>query len=776
MKLTKVEVRNYRSIFEQTSTSRGLGLDFADGINVLVGRNNCGKSNLFRALALALDPAYEFGPEADIPGPLPHRYPSVQLRFDCDPNDPDEAALLAMARDYERLATDSEPTVADRNQLKLRVAYAPTEDGSFERRERLVFTDGSDEPQTPAARKMLPDVTAELRALVRFVLIRSGESIESVLEGNFREILHAVVAERMEAEFAAAEDHRQEYINGLQTELLGPLRDSVESTVQRLFPEIDGIEFSPDVRDIETTLARVEIGLRDAVLTPLAQKGTGVRGGVLVAMLRYLADHASRCVVFAVEEPEAFLHPAAQEELRKDLEALSTRPDVSVLVTSHSPFILSQEQDAMSVLLDKDNAGRTHVSATSHAGDQRVAVISGIVRQDSLTDVIDAMAPISEHKAGVLLVEGYGDKSYLELAAKVLGKPGLVSDLEIIPSNGCSRMVNLAAVARASTDLPIALLLDNDEPGRDAGKRVASLESHDTKQRLFGKKLIHTYADVFSSKSFEWEAEDLFDWETIKAFVDSVGGPYVAKGTVQRPDGGTHFDLDEAHKTQLGAFLEQNLTPDAVALWEQLLGNIRSSLGLPDEAVKRAEPQPSGTDSRHQTEPVNQQPATDADQRVLVVSQNYGHAEYTRSHVYVGESGRGLSPDIRYLAFYENGEIRPEIPKVLARHDDLVFDESLIERLTASTNSTDQKLAEYMSAELESGRRAPGDTRQVFLLTAPDDPETLSLTTPIKNTKLSPKGRPMAWVVRHKLTWKHALTSGATTTDELDTYEEAQTA
>ena len=217
---------------------------------------------------------------------------------------------------------------------------------------------------------------------------------------------------------------------------------------------------------------------------------------------------------------------------------------------------------------------------------------------------------------------------------------------------------------------------------------------------------------------------------------------------MQRPDGGTHFDLDEAHKTQLGAFLEQNLTPDAVALWEQLLGNIRSSLGLPDEAVKRAEPQPSETDTQTQTEAVNQQPATDADQRVLVVSQNYGHAEYARSHVYVGESGRGLSPDIRYLAFYENGEIRPEIPKVLARHDDLVFDESLIERLTASTNTTTK--ARRIHLQNSSGRRAPGDTRQVFLLTEPDDPETLSLPTPIKN-ELSPKGRPMAWVVR-KLT------------------------
>ena len=110
------------------------------------------------------------------------------------------------------------------------------------------------------------------------------------------------------------------------------------------------------------------------------------------------------------------------------------------------------------------------------------------------------MAPISEHKAGFGLLKGTETRATL-FAAKVLGKPGLVSDLEIIPSNGCSRMVNLAAVARASTDLPIALLLDNDEPGRDAGKRVASLESHDTKQRLFGKKLIHTYADVFNNKA-----------------------------------------------------------------------------------------------------------------------------------------------------------------------------------------------------------------------------------------------------------------------------------
>jgi hypothetical protein len=59
MELVKIEVRNYRSIFERSSTDHGLILDLA-GLKVLVGRNNCGKLNLFRALAAALDPAYEF--------------------------------------------------------------------------------------------------------------------------------------------------------------------------------------------------------------------------------------------------------------------------------------------------------------------------------------------------------------------------------------------------------------------------------------------------------------------------------------------------------------------------------------------------------------------------------------------------------------------------------------------------------------------------------------------------------------------------------------------
>jgi putative ATP-dependent endonuclease of OLD family len=149
-------------------------------------------------------------------------------------------------------------------------------------------------------------------------MIESGESLESVLQGKFREILHTVIREHLREEFASADRRRSGYVEGLTTDLLAPLRDRIGDVVCQLFPDISGVALVPQVSSIDDTLSNVAVNVTDAVETGLAAKGTGVRGAVMVAMLRYLADHGKRSMVFAVEEPESFLHPAAQEDLRDD--------------------------------------------------------------------------------------------------------------------------------------------------------------------------------------------------------------------------------------------------------------------------------------------------------------------------------------------------------------------------------------------------------------------------------------------------------------------------
>ena len=104
--------------------------------------------------------------------------------------------------------------------------------------------------------------------------------------------------------------------------------------------------------------------------TPLSEKGTGVRGGVLVAMLRYLAENSRRSMIFCIEEPEAFLHPGAQEELRDDLEALAERRDVSLLITTHSPFVISRNAKSRVISVAKNGFGKAvippRLKGTSH--------------------------------------------------------------------------------------------------------------------------------------------------------------------------------------------------------------------------------------------------------------------------------------------------------------------------------------------------------------------------------------------------------------------------
>ena len=93
-------------------------------------------------------------------------------------------------------------------------------------------------------------------------------------------------------------------------------------------------------------------------------------------MLRYLADQSKRSLVLAVEEPEAFLHPGAQELIRDHLEALALRHDVTLLVTTHSPYVISRHSTAKITELRKGLTA-SRVPAGAANGDESRADLLG---------------------------------------------------------------------------------------------------------------------------------------------------------------------------------------------------------------------------------------------------------------------------------------------------------------------------------------------------------------------------------------------------------------
>ncbi len=83
--------------------------------------------------------------------------------------------------------------------------------------------------------------------------------------------------------------------------------------------------------------------------------------------------------------------------------------------------------------------------------------------------------------------------------------------------------------------------------------------------------------------------------------------------------------------------------------------------------------------------------------------------------------------------------------------------------------AADRHVAEVITASLRNGSWLAGTTGQIFLLSGPQDPETIRLGQPIRNDAVSRSGRPCAWVQGQRYVSLAALTRpDARVTSDLD--------
>jgi energy-coupling factor transporter ATP-binding protein EcfA2 len=93
---------------------------------------------------------------------------------------------------------------------------------------------------------------------------------------------------------------------------------------------------------------------------PIAQKGTGYRRLLMVAQLRYLAKKGNKTnTIYAIEEPETYLHPKAQDELLEALKIISDQNQI--IITTHSPIFAGNVEKDFTVLVKKDDEQKSSV-------------------------------------------------------------------------------------------------------------------------------------------------------------------------------------------------------------------------------------------------------------------------------------------------------------------------------------------------------------------------------------------------------------------------------
>lgn len=205
---------------------------------------------------------------------------------------------------------------------------------------------------------------------------------------------------------------------------------------------------------------------KDDIEVPIAERGTGFQSALVLGILRYVSSkegnqHGGN-LMFAIEEPEAFLHPQTQRAMAKIISDISS--DAQLLVTTHSPVLVDSFAITQIGRIPLQAGGTEHVWQSPTLG---VADIGRLTRYCSASnsELIFANA--------VIVVEGEGDFALVEkLLARLCGAPGghYGLGITVIESGGIDTMKYLVQLAELF-NVRSYTLTDKDGLKKKSGKR-----------------------------------------------------------------------------------------------------------------------------------------------------------------------------------------------------------------------------------------------------------------------------------------------------------------
>ena len=451
MKLIKFSITNYRSI---TKAHR---IKISD-LTVLVGMNNEGKSNILKALNLAMI-ALQFHARSDerrrlIRRPIFRRRDEERYYWKRD---------FPIALQSRKQGTQSilqlEFELTDKEIEEFRSEVGSALNGFLP----LEIRYGKEDAPTIRIAKRgrgAKTLSAKSGKISRFVADRLYFNYIPAVRTDQEAI--GIIRDMLSNELRVLEDDDQyiealETINKLQEPILADLAQKIKEPLSEFLPNIKNVHLEIAENQRLTSLRRdVEVIIDDGFPTSIEYKGDGVKSLATLALLkdRYAADSIS---IIAIEEPESHLHPAAIHQLRDIVVELSQSNQV--IVSTHNPLFIDRN-DIPSNIIINDRMAKPAKSV------QEIREILGVQASDNLVN--------ANH---VLVVEGPSDvvsvRAILSAKnsriARALRNHSLVIE-EIGGAGNLSYKLSLLDNALCTT----YVLLDDDEAGRKSYQRAVS--------------------------------------------------------------------------------------------------------------------------------------------------------------------------------------------------------------------------------------------------------------------------------------------------------------
>ncbi|MDA7980876.1 MAG: AAA family ATPase [Pirellulales bacterium] len=423
MYISRIVVRNFRNFVH-------LDVPLRKGVTCVIGENNTGKSNLLRAIRLAVDAnyssqyrqllAHDVHSEADFTKP---NHVVVSVEFTDYQNDVSEAALLqacevapGLARIHYRyrprreIREDIESNEHDGTDLSL------VDDYHFE-----LTGGGANDPAGVQWDEALGSALrfGDLQAFqVEFLpaLRDVTHSLRQAYESPLGRILNSS---------EISDDEREALV-----EILRNANQSIEGQptisqtgigIRDSFAIASGEAFQMDLKlgmaepSFSSIARSLKVLLSNDSLSDFepARNGLGLNNVLYISMLLKYFEHRaasekSAGQLLLIEEPEAHLHPQLQRVL---YDALASRPFQAIL-TTHSTHITSRAPVESFVALTNDGTAATSGCVPEHAGQ-----LTGREAAD-LNRYLDATRSTLLYARKVLLVEGPAELFLIPVLAR----------------------------------------------------------------------------------------------------------------------------------------------------------------------------------------------------------------------------------------------------------------------------------------------------------------------------------------------------------------------
>jgi len=586
LSLLQLKVTNFRSIREETFPFQPL--------SVLIGKNNSGKTNVLDSIVILLEGTSKdvtkedfFNPNADF---------VIEGRF-------------AGVRDYLHILDDRhKPRIEERidNEDCITVRRIGHAVGyTLDKIEiRQPASDVYDIPTgiDAALRQLLPEsipvrpladvadeVSGKTSSALTKILTQIIDQIETqaqpLIEKAYQEANTLLNVVPDSADPTKEVDNRLEALREIEASITCYLQETFQASRARLRMEM------PTMKQI---LGNIEMLINDGTLwKPYYRQGHGLQRVLLLSLLRALAVRLRESpeskirhpFTLLIEEPELFLHPVAQEQMRDALEAISASNQV--IYATHSPLLVSA--NCLPGLM------RVHKVVKPPQSIEETSMVSTPITRDTLASDKDILTILNLQRSAqlffagtIILVEGEGDYHlHRALIEKLCGIKLELEDIALVEIGGKDRLARIKNLLRHFCPCVVAMT-DVDYLWKGAGVELGSdpdlSQLVERCQSKAEKELSSRLSDITDSEERQKKTKKIMKkccYDTSNCDVrDTVCGKLKSKGTfvLSRGDIESYIGLGEASKGKYLNAAKEIASGERSVTFEPELRNLYSDL------------------------------------------------------------------------------------------------------------------------------------------------------------------------------------------------------